>query len=42
MGDNLLLFHDSAEMDVMARELEAEGPDKMLDRARSNLMRMRF
>jgi hypothetical protein len=42
MGDNLLLFHDSAEMDTIARELKAEGPDKMLDRARSNLMRMQF
>lgn len=42
MGDNLLLFHDSAEMDAIARELEAEGTDKMLDRARSNLMRMQF
>ncbi len=42
MGDNLLLFHDSAEMDTIAQALEAEGANKMLERARGNLIRLQF
>lgn len=43
LGDHLLLFHDSVEMETVSRRLEADGgPDKMLDSARSNLLRMEF
>ena len=42
IGNNLLLFHHSAEMDTLAQDLDPDKTEQMLRHARSNLLRMRF
>jgi YHS domain-containing protein len=42
VGGNLLLFHDSAEMAGATETLDEGEVESMLQRARANLLRMRF
>lgn len=42
LGGNLLLFHDRDEMATVARTADGPDADAMLEKARSNLLRMGF